>query len=120
MEKKLIIKNTNELDFIRPKDKAAAGSMLAKAIGDKEGWDDYVMRIVRIEPNGTSFNHNHSWPHINYYIKGEGILQMEGVDYRVSSGDCSYVPGGHMHQWRNETNEIFEFICIVPKEGHNI
>lgn len=120
MSKKFVINNTKEIQYIRPSDPAAKGSMLGTAIGSKEGWEDYVMRIVRIEPGGTSFNHNHNWPHINYYISGSGILTLEGKEYGVKEGDYTYVPENQLHQWKNNTDEIFEFICIVPKEGHNI
>jgi len=120
MNKRLVIKDKEKLEYIRPTDPAAKGSMLGVAIGGSEGWNDYVMRIVKIEPGGTSFKHDHDWPHINYYIKGKGILNLEGEDHEVSEGECSYVPENSLHQWRNESEEIFEFICIVPKEGHNI
>jgi len=120
MEKGLVIKNKEKLEYIRPKDPTAKGSMLAKVIGEDEGWDDYVMRVIKLEPGGKSFNHNHEWPHINYYIRGKGLLTLDGEDHEVVEGEFSYVPENSTHQWKNDSKEDFEFICIVPKEGHNI
>jgi quercetin dioxygenase-like cupin family protein len=94
------------------------GAGIKKAIGPEEGWDDYVLRFIEITPNGKSFDHIHPWPHINYYIKGNGILTIEGEEYPVCEGMYSFVPADKQHQWRNTSDEKLEFICIVPKEGH--
>ncbi|NMC57725.1 MAG: cupin domain-containing protein [Eubacteriaceae bacterium] len=95
------------------------GAGIKKAIGPDEGWKDYVMRFIELAPNGKSFDHVHPWPHINYYIKGQGILTIEGREYPVSEGMYTYVPEDMQHQWKNTSGENkFEFICIVPKEGH--
>lgn len=112
------IGHKDDIEFVIPQDPSVKGAGMKKVIGAEEGWEDYVMRIVKLEPNGNSFDHQHPWPHINYYIKGKGILTIEGEEFEVKEGGYSYVPAGKQHQWRNESDEVFEFICIVPKEGH--
>lgn len=120
MEKKLVIGSSKDCEWLVPKDPTVKGSRMRKLVGPQEGWEDYVMRIVEIEPNGTSFKHAHPWPHINYYIAGGGVLTVEGEDHQVKEGDYSYVPANEMHQWKNSGDETLRFICIVPKEGHKI
>jgi quercetin dioxygenase-like cupin family protein len=114
----MVIGHKDDIAFTIPEDDSVQGVGMKKVIGAEEGWEDYVMRIVKLEPNGHSFDHKHPWPHINYYIKGKGVLTIEGVEHQVKEGGYSYVPAGKQHQWRNLSEELLEFICIVPKEGH--
>jgi len=118
MDKKLVIGKSKACPLIVPKDPSAKNSGLRKLIGPEEGWEDWVMREVCIGANGTSFNHQHPWAHINYYISGKGVLTCDGKAYPVEAGDFSYVPENAKHQWRNDEQEDLKFICIVSKEGH--
>jgi quercetin dioxygenase-like cupin family protein len=94
------------------------GAGIKRAIGPEEGWEDYVLRFIEVAPKGQSFDHIHPWPHINYYIKGNGMLTIEGEQYPVCEGMYTFVPADKQHQWKNTSDEKLEFICIVPKEGH--
>lgn len=87
-------------------------------IGQAQGWDDYVMRIIELHDQGHSPKHAHPWPHINYMIQGRGVLYVDGQEHPVEAGSFAYVPAGQEHQFRNSGTEPFRFICIVPKEGH--
>lgn len=98
-----------------PEVKNAAMKVL---ISPKEGWSDYVMRLVELERDGYSPKHAHDWPHINYVVEGSGILHMDGKDTPVEAGAVAYVPAGVLHQYKNAGTGKFRFICIVPKEGH--
>ena len=98
-----------------PEVKAAAMKVL---ISPEEGWDGYVMRIIELGESGYSPKHIHDWPHINYILEGKGSLHIDGKDTAIEAGSYAYVPAGSLHQYKNEGNELFRFICIVPKEGH--
>ena len=87
-------------------------------VGEKQGWEDYVMRIIEVGEQGYSPKHAHPWPHINYMVEGRGILYMDGKEQNVEPGSYAYVPAGVEHQFRNAGDGVFRFICIVPKEGH--
>lgn len=86
-------------------------------ISPAEGWDGYVMRVFELEPGGKAPAHTHPWPHINYFLKGEGIVHLQGVDHEVREGSFAYIPANEHHQIRNRGNQTFQFICIVPEEG---
>jgi quercetin dioxygenase-like cupin family protein len=87
-------------------------------VGEKEGWADYVMRIIELGPEGYSPRHSHPWPHINFMVQGTGALNVNGKDYAVEAGAYAYVPANAEHQFKNTGAGMFRFICIVPKEGH--
>lgn len=86
-------------------------------ISPKEGWDGYVMRVFELEPGGKAPAHTHPWPHINYFLEGQGIVHLEGQDYEVREGSYSYIPSNAYHQIMNNGTTTFKFICIVPEEG---
>lgn len=86
-------------------------------ISPKEGWDGYVMRLFELGEGGHTPKHTHDWPHINFITSGKGILHLDGTDYPLETGSFAYVPGGKIHQFKNNGTDPFTFICIVPKEG---
>lgn len=96
----------------------AKNAMMKAVVGDKEGWQDHVLRIVELDKAGYTPKHAHPWPHINYMIEGTGILHLDGKDEPVEPGSYAYVPPDTMHQFRNTGDQPFRFICIVPKSGH--
>lgn len=87
-------------------------------VGQEEGWQDHVMRIIEVGVDGHTPKHEHPWPHINYFIEGEGVLEIGGIMHPVEAGSYAYVPGHTLHQFRNTSNQTLRFICIVPTEGH--
>lgn len=96
----------------------AKDALMKVLVGPNEGWSDHVMRVFELQPGGFTPKHSHDWPHINFILKGEGTLFLNGVENPVSAGSYAYVPGNELHQFKNAGNEPFMFICIVPKEGH--
>jgi quercetin dioxygenase-like cupin family protein len=86
-------------------------------ISPKEGWDGYVMRVFELGSEGYTPKHSHPWPHINYILKGKGILHLDGADHEIEAGSFAYVPKDIVHQFKNQGDETLSFICIVPEEG---
>lgn len=93
-------------------------SAMKMLIGEKEGWPDYVMRIIEVQEGGHTPKHAHPWPHINYMIEGRGALFHNGREHTVQAGSFAFVPADSEHQFRNIGEGVFRFICIVPREGH--
>ena len=94
------------------------GAAIQVLIGESQGWNYHVMRIVALDNGGYSPKHAHPWPHINYMIEGQGVLEIDGREHAVRTGSYAFVPADAVHQFRNAGSGRFRFICIVPKEGH--
>lgn len=109
------VKDLKKIDFTGPLVHEASMKVL---VSDSDGWDNHVMRVVELKENGYSPKHQHPWPHINYFLEGNGELEIDGIVTPVSAGNYAFVPGNTLHQFRNKGVNTFKFICIVPKEGH--
>jgi quercetin dioxygenase-like cupin family protein len=108
-------KDVHAMVMESPEVKEAAMKAL---ISPQEGWEGYVMRVIELGQGGYSPRHTHDWPHINYVLEGSGSLHINGEDTPIEAGSYAYVPAGSLHQYKNEGNGMFRFICIVPQEGH--
>ena len=115
-----MIGNIKDLEKIVVTHPSAANAAMKVLVGPKEGWKGYVMRVVEVEEGGYTPKHNHPWPHINYFIEGEGELMIDGKVTPVEPGSYAYVPSDALHQFRNVGTATFKFICIVPEEGHKV
>jgi quercetin dioxygenase-like cupin family protein len=114
----MIIANENGIEakpIENPEVKNAAMKVL---ISPAEGWAGHFMRVIELGADGYTPRHAHQWPHINYILEGQGVLHVDGKDQTVSAGSYAYVPAGSEHQFRNGSEGLFRFICIVPEEGH--
>ncbi|MCP4747534.1 MAG: cupin domain-containing protein [Desulfobacteraceae bacterium] len=87
-------------------------------IGPEQGWSDYVLRVIEVGPEGHTPKHAHPWPHINYMLEGKARLYLNGREHDIRAGSFAYVPEGQEHQFSNNGEGVFRFICIVPKQGH--
>lgn len=96
----------------------AKNSMMKALVGEHEGWDSHVFRVVEVKANGYTPKHQHAWPHINYVLEGQGIIMIDGIETLVKPGHYAFIPGNTIHQFKNNSDQVFKFICIVPKEGH--
>lgn len=114
----MIVNHESHVKGIAAKDPQAKDVIMKALVSPEEGWAGYVMRLFKIEAGGHTPKHAHPWPHINYIVSGQGILHLDGKEYEVEAGSFAYVPADKVHQFSNLGKEKFEFICIVPEEGH--
>ncbi len=114
----MIVSHKNNVKGAKIESPEVKDALMKVLVSPKEGWEGYVMRVVELGTGGYSPKHTHPWPHINYVISGKGVLHLDGEDNELEAGAFAYVPSGKLHQFRNNGNEKFEFICIVPEEGH--
>ncbi|MBE6111905.1 MAG: cupin domain-containing protein [Peptococcaceae bacterium] len=113
----MFVGNVKDMPKIDMTPGGATGTVKQVAIGPAQGWEDHVMRIMTVEPGGSSPEHAHDWPHINYVISGTGNLMIAGEDHPIEAGTCAYVPSNEQHCFTNTGDAPLEFICIVPTRG---
>lgn len=114
----MIVSHKKDVKGVKIENPQAKDATMKVLISPTEGWEGYVMRTLSVGVDGYTPKHSHPWPHINYVISGKGRLHLDGKDIDVEAGSFAYVPEGAVHQFSNIGKEVFEFICIVPEEGH--
>jgi len=114
----MIVSHKKDVEGVKINNPEVRDALMKVLISPKEGWEGNVMRVLQLGVEGYTPKHSHEWPHINYIISGKGRLHLDGEDHDLESGSFAFVPGGKIHQFSNQGNEPFEFMCIVPEEGH--
>lgn len=114
----MVVGNIKDLKGKKMDSDVVKNTEMKVLIGPEQGWDDHVMRMMEVRKDGFTPKHKHPWPHINLMIQGKGVLMIGGEDHEMEAGSYAYVPSDTIHQFRNTGDEVFKFMCIVPKDGH--
>lgn len=86
-------------------------------IGPKIGAPNFVMRHFTVAPGGFTPNHSHPWEHEVYVLKGKGVLRTADGEKKFETGDYVFVPPDEKHQFANASEDVLEFLCVIPKDG---
>ncbi|MCL6472332.1 MAG: cupin domain-containing protein [Firmicutes bacterium] len=92
----------------------ASGVSLRWVISEKEGAENFALRVFTVEPGGHTPLHTHPWEHEVFILKGSGAVVNEGRDVPMSAGDVIFVPADEEHQFKNTADSVMEFICLIP------
>jgi quercetin dioxygenase-like cupin family protein len=84
-------------------------------IGKDSKAPNFYMRKIQILTNGYTPHHKHPYEHEVYITKGEGLLIQDSVSTPLKTGDSLLIDPNEIHQFRNISNEPFEFLCLIPK-----
>ena len=106
-----------DIEFSKVEMENVKGTTKAVVIGKDQGWRENSLRIFSISPGGHTPHHQHDWEHVNYVLKGRGQLKIGEDVHELKTGDYAFVPPNIIHQYQNNYDEDFEFICIVPEKG---
>jgi len=83
----------------------------------KVGVPTFSFRVFTVEPGGHTPFHQHEFEHMNYVIKGEGVLVGEDREHELGEGDFALVSPGEKHQYKNSSgSQDLVIICAVPEE----
>jgi len=93
----------------------ATGVTIREVITPADGAPRFSMRVFEVAPGGSTPRHGHAWEHEVYVAAGRGVVwSAESADHPISEGDTIFVPGGEEHQFRNDSDELFRFVCLIP------
>ena len=95
-------------------EEGASGITVRRVISEKDGADNFSMRVFEVEPGGYSPYHDHPWEHEVFILEGSGSLVQGGEEVPFSKGDVIFIPPGEEHQMKNSSEETLEFICLIP------
>lgn len=81
---------------------------------DHDGAPTFSLRMIEIQPGGSSPQHTHPYEHENFIVEGKGKLLLNGEWCELNVGDVAYVPAGMLHQYVNSGSAVFKFLCAIP------
>ena len=113
----MYLKNIKEVYQTTVNAPGAVNAVKQVLIGPDQGWDGWVMRLFTLSSAGCSPRHSHPWPHINFVVKGRGILYFDGEEFDLEPGSSAFVPADAIHQFTVRGDQDLVFICIVPEQG---
>lgn len=106
-----------------PQMDGAQGIRKQVPLGVADGTPTMSVRVFTVAPGGHTPFHSHPWEHLNYILKGRGVLRDgQGREHPLTAGDYAMVSPDEQHQFRNPSTdaggsgEELQFICLVPKE----
>jgi len=84
-------------------------------ITDKDGPTHFATRRFEIKPGGKVGLHQHPEEHHVYVLNGvANFVDINGVIFKAKKDDVVYIPPNELHGIKNESEENFIFICIIP------
>ncbi|QQE12282.1 cupin domain-containing protein [Planctomycetota bacterium] len=95
----------------------AKGVTMQLMIGREDEAPNFAMRLFTVEPGGHTPKHSHNYEHEVMIVSGEGQVfgGLDGSTIRpVKAGDVVFMPPNETHQFRNTSNDLLKFICLVP------
>ena len=95
-------------------EEGASGIAIRWVISEKDGADNFSMRVFEMEAGGYSPYHKHPWEHEVFILEGRGSLVQGEKEVPFSKGDVIFIPPGEEHQVKNSFGEPLEFICLIP------
>ena len=111
----MVIQHYKDVEVIVPEEQGVNGVKMRRVIAEKEGAQNFVMRVFEVEQGGNTPLHSHAWEHEVFTLSGTGVVvDQSGDEHDVRSGDVIFVPGGEEHQFRNTGDGLWEFICLIP------
>ena len=91
---------------------------------EKDDAPNFAMRRFVMKPGGFIGLHDHPNEHEIFILSGEGVMfGADGVELKVSRGNFIFdqttssmfiVPPNEPHGYRNDGNEDFVFLCLIP------
>ncbi|TKJ31976.1 cupin [bacterium (candidate division B38) B3_B38] len=95
-------------------DPEASGVKMRWVISQKDGAENFAMRVVEISPGGHSPLHRHPHEHEVFVLKGKGVLTCEAKESPLIPGDVAFILPDEEHQFRNIGQDKLEFLCLIP------
>jgi len=103
---------------IEPEEVSGAGTTgvtVRWVISEKDGAENFFMRVFDLEPGGCTPRHSHAWEHEVFVLEGQGQAFLEGQEMPCTQGEVIFVEPNEEHQFRNTSDKSLKFICLIPK-----
>ena len=110
------MKNCNYLDVqLQQVEEDGAQEVAVRWVINKEdGAQNFFMRVFDVQPGGHTPYHRHAWEHEVFILEGHAAVVTENGTKSAPAGNVVFVLPEEYHQFRNETDRLMKFICLIP------
>jgi quercetin dioxygenase-like cupin family protein len=77
-----------------------------------KGVEDAQLKVLDVEPGGSTPHHTHAHAHEGVVISGRGRLRLEGGDQPIGPGDAFSIAPQTPHAIASETEQPLRFVCM--------
>ena len=84
-------------------------------IDERHGSVRFALRLYTIERGGRTPLDEHAYEHHVYVLSGNGLLRQSKESRPLKAlkpGDSIFIPERAVHQFSNESDEPFVFLCV--------
>jgi quercetin dioxygenase-like cupin family protein len=85
-------------------------------VDERHGSDNFALRLYTIGRGGHTPLDQHAYEHQVYVLSGRGLLrhseETESSLRTLQAGDTIFIPSNAIHQFSNELDEPFVFLCV--------
>lgn len=94
--------------------KGLPGVRVRWVIGDRDGAENFAMRVFELAPGAQTELHTHPWEHEVFILEGKGTVHTPEGEKPIAQGDVAFVPPQEEHCFRNASTGTLRFICVIP------
>ncbi len=92
----------------------ASGTTVRWLISKEMGAGNFAMRVFEVQAGGFTPLHTHPWEHEVFILEGQGQLFDGKEASRFKADDVVFVPPNEPHQFKNDSQKLLRFICLIP------
>jgi quercetin dioxygenase-like cupin family protein len=84
-------------------------------VDERHGSDRFALRLYTVEKGGHTPLDEHVYEHHVYVLSGKGLLRQSKETRGLKAlkpGDTIFIPSRAIHQFSNESEEPFTFLCV--------
>jgi len=114
-EKRILTVNTNAVPVEDLAKKGAEKVRVQYLVDERHGSNRFALRQYTVEKGGHTPLDQHEYEHQVYVLKGRGLLretEHSPVLRKLHQGDALFIPSNAVHQFINEGDEPFIFLCV--------
>ncbi len=85
-------------------------------VDERQGSERFALRLYTVEKGGHTPLDQHEYEHQVYVLSGQGLVKQSKENPQalrtLRAGDTVFIPSNAVHQFINERDEPFVFLCV--------
>jgi len=103
-----------DVELEQPNEEGIKDLKIRWLISDKDGAENFAMRLFEVGPGGHSPLHQHDWEHEVFIVEGTGVARNKTDEKSFNTGDVFFIKPMEWHQLVNTGEKTLKFLCLIP------